>query len=237
LTRAGFQVLECPDGNILMKRMTDTAPFRASDSFRPADGFDLIISDIRMPGMTGLEVLEAAREQGIKSPMILISAFSNRETEALAETLGAAALLPKPFDMEELLRKVRQLMPLDRPAAPHTSRAEDDGESLPFPLEITFRHHFGTEPVRTFIKKMARRLARFDGNIARCRVVIDSLRHGEGLRHQYRVHLYLASKGRPIVVQHNATDGDENLYLALHHAFTAAERVLKQNRRVSWRKS
>ena len=69
--------------------------------------FDVIVSDIRMPGVTGLSVLAGLRGIEGTPPIILISAFGDEETHAEARELGAAALLDKPFEMSDLLDRVR----------------------------------------------------------------------------------------------------------------------------------
>ncbi len=56
LNKQGYQVTECKDGNALMKKVG------FSVSYERVQPFDLIISDIRMPGSTGLQVLESARQ-------------------------------------------------------------------------------------------------------------------------------------------------------------------------------
>lgn len=63
---------------------------------------DLIISDIRMPGFSGLEVLSGLREADWSMPVILITAFGDEETHAEARRLGAAAVFDKPFDIDDL---------------------------------------------------------------------------------------------------------------------------------------
>jgi len=63
---------------------------------------DIVVSDIRMPGMTGLEVLNCIREQGFKLPVILITAFGDEETLNAASKLGATAVFNKPFDIDDL---------------------------------------------------------------------------------------------------------------------------------------
>ncbi len=70
----------------------------------------LVISDIRMPGLSGLEVLREVRARSIEAPVLLISAFCEEEVLSEAEQLGAAVVLSKPFDMEALLTVVDFLL-------------------------------------------------------------------------------------------------------------------------------
>jgi len=105
LRESGYEVVECPDGIHLLDHV--------GSFFPPADpeDFDLIISDIRMPGVTGLEVLEGTREYKGFPPMILITAFGDEETHEQARRLGAVAIFDKPFDIDDLLTKVREIVP------------------------------------------------------------------------------------------------------------------------------
>ena len=106
LRKEGYQVCECVDGLSLLDML--------SSFFLPDEeheNFDLIISDIRMPGVTGMEILMGANELEDFPPIILITAFGDKETHMQAERLGAVALLDKPFDIDEMLMKVRAILP------------------------------------------------------------------------------------------------------------------------------
>ncbi|HEX7481463.1 MAG TPA: response regulator [Polyangiales bacterium] len=63
---------------------------------------DLIISDIRMPGMSGLQALETLRKSHGATPVILITGFGDPDTHAEAHRLGAVAVFNKPFDIDDL---------------------------------------------------------------------------------------------------------------------------------------
>ncbi|MDA0321672.1 MAG: response regulator [Verrucomicrobia bacterium] len=65
--------------------------------------FDLMVSDIRMKPINGLEVLRVARDRYPKMPAIMVTAYDAAEANREALALGAAAYLTKPFDNEELL--------------------------------------------------------------------------------------------------------------------------------------
>jgi DNA-binding response OmpR family regulator len=120
LEKDGFDVFEFRDGSKLDDYLID---FILADV--DADIADIVISDIRMPGASGLEILEAIRTLDAAMPVILITAFGDRKTHEEAAELNAR-VLDKPFDTAELLATVREA--LDRrpyaPApgpAPHTS--------------------------------------------------------------------------------------------------------------------
>jgi DNA-binding NtrC family response regulator len=63
---------------------------------------DLIISDVRMPGRSGLDVLTALRRTDHRTPVILITAFGDAEIHAEAHRLGVLAVFNKPFDLDDL---------------------------------------------------------------------------------------------------------------------------------------
>jgi len=69
----------------------------------------LIISDIRLPFLSGFEILEGIRLAELWVPVILITGFGDVQTHALAEELGAERVLDKPFDLAELRAAVREL--------------------------------------------------------------------------------------------------------------------------------
>ena len=71
--------------------------------------YDVIVLDIMMPKIDGLEVLRRARSSGIKTPIILLTAKSTIEDKVTGLDLGADDYLPKPFETEELLARIRAL--------------------------------------------------------------------------------------------------------------------------------
>ncbi len=99
---AGYQVTSCRHGLDLVREL------RGPDSSFGEDGYHLIVSDIRMPGVMGLSVLAGLRDVEGVPPIILITAFGDAETHAEAQKLGAAAMLDKPFAMNDLLSVARE---------------------------------------------------------------------------------------------------------------------------------
>ena len=106
LRDAGYDVVEACDGAQLLDRIGDLA-----GRLHGRHAIELIISDIRMPGLTGLDVLAALRVAYWRTPVILITAFGDEESHAEANQLGALAVLDKPFALEELLALVRRTVP------------------------------------------------------------------------------------------------------------------------------
>jgi two-component system response regulator PilR (NtrC family) len=74
---------------------------KASEFVERGD-FDLIISDIAMPGQSGLEVLRQAKEANPDTPVIMITAYASTESAVEALKLGAYDYIIKPFDVDEL---------------------------------------------------------------------------------------------------------------------------------------
>lgn len=101
--RTGSRITEAESGHDMLARLLERAHSKA--------GFDLIISDVRMPGFTGVDLLEALRDIADSiddyapdlgdTPIILITAFGDHEVRARARRLGAT-LFSKPFDIDEL---------------------------------------------------------------------------------------------------------------------------------------
>lgn len=72
-----------------------------------SDIYDLVLLDIMLPGMDGITVLKKARKEGIRVPVILLTAKSLVEDKVKGLDSGADDYLTKPFDAEELLARIR----------------------------------------------------------------------------------------------------------------------------------
>lgn len=94
LENAGYQVCQCSNGEQLLARL------------REPQSFNLVISDIRMPGLNGLEVLARRRGEIQQLPFICMTAFGDAQTHREARQLGAVATLDKPFDLDEMIELV-----------------------------------------------------------------------------------------------------------------------------------
>ena len=107
LRKAGFEVSECRDGSELVMALSEylenVPPELASEQF------DLIITDIRMPGISGLSVAEAMHDYSGFPPTILITAFGDEETHERAKEMGVVAVFDKPFDIDALIQKAREV--------------------------------------------------------------------------------------------------------------------------------
>ncbi len=79
--------------------------------------FAMMISDVRMPGLSGLETLRRAREEHATLPVLLVTAFTDIRDAVAAMRDGAVNYLAKPIDLDELLASVRRAAGLTQPAA------------------------------------------------------------------------------------------------------------------------
>ena len=86
-----------------------TRSFEAVEDFKGSD-WDLVISDVKMPGMDGLEVLQRIKEKCPGMPVIMITAFATVEMSIQALRRGAYDILTKPFEPEELLYRVKNAL-------------------------------------------------------------------------------------------------------------------------------
>ena len=71
---------------------------------------DLVITDLSMPGMSGLELLESIRQTDIEVPVIMITGFSTEDNAIKALRLGATDFIKKPYDADVLLLQVDQVL-------------------------------------------------------------------------------------------------------------------------------
>jgi FixJ family two-component response regulator len=75
-----------------------------------AEGAACVVSDLRLPAMSGLELLVALRARGFRAPLVLITAYDEPGLAEEATRLGAARYLAKPFHGTELLAAVRAVI-------------------------------------------------------------------------------------------------------------------------------
>lgn len=101
LEAEGYRVTLVNDGPTALKLFT-------ADRF----AFDLILLDLMLPGMSGYKVCESVRESSSAVPILMLSARSLAEDRTRGFDLGANQYLTKPFDLDELLSRVRNLLRL-----------------------------------------------------------------------------------------------------------------------------
>lgn len=99
LKRAGYEVVVEMDGQSADKRLTEQAPL-----------FDLVILDLMLPGLNGYDICRRLRKAGSQMPVLILSARSLPEDRTRGFEVGADQYLTKPFDLEELLTRVKHLL-------------------------------------------------------------------------------------------------------------------------------
>lgn len=109
LSEAGYQVTTARDAAELARFL------RPSPTSAP---FDLIVTDVNMPGGSGLDVIDQLRQDGDSTPVIVVTAFPQEHTRKRAQELGLR-LLAKPFELETLRAAVDWAI---RANAPHQWR-------------------------------------------------------------------------------------------------------------------
>jgi two-component system OmpR family response regulator len=99
LEAEGYSVVHVPDGPSALRQVKEAEP-----------GFDLIILDLMMPGMSGYVVCKTLRDAGIMIPVLILSARSLSEDRAAGFDVGANQYLTKPFELDELISRVKNLL-------------------------------------------------------------------------------------------------------------------------------
>jgi two-component system response regulator TctD len=96
LSRRGIQVTACADGRHALERWR-------------TDGPDVVLLDLTLPGLDGLQVLEQARRSGLQTPVLILTARGTVGDRVIGLNTGADDYLPKPFDLDELEARLRAL--------------------------------------------------------------------------------------------------------------------------------
>lgn len=100
LTGQGLEVSESHDGPSALSMLDECAP-------------QLVLLDVRMPGMSGLAVLREMRRRGYRGPVLVLTAYQEEEIAADAAQMGPLLQLAKPFDLDALEELIRQSLPAD----------------------------------------------------------------------------------------------------------------------------
>jgi DNA-binding response OmpR family regulator len=100
----GHEVSEARDGHELLEMLSGSPRNVAQEPFA------LVISDVRMPGLTAFDVLSRVQRVLTDTPVILITAFGDQTMHLRAQRLGASRVFDKPFDVDDLRAAVRELL-------------------------------------------------------------------------------------------------------------------------------
>lgn len=104
LGQHGVQVVHAVDGRTGLARVEQ-------------EGFDVVLLDLTMPGMDGLEVCQRIRKRSTSLPIVMLTARGDETDRVVGLELGADDYLPKPFSPRELLARMRAVLRRAAPAA------------------------------------------------------------------------------------------------------------------------
>jgi two-component system, OmpR family, response regulator TctD len=135
--RRGITVVPCADGARALDRWRASVPY-------------VVLLDLSLPGLDGLQVLTRARAEGLRTPVLILTARGTVGDRILGLNSGADDYLPKPFDLDELEARIRALVRRVEPSAaaatptPGFAGLSVDGESGAVrlhgtPMELTPR--------------------------------------------------------------------------------------------------
>lgn len=82
----------------------------AAYEYASAGQYDAIVLDVMMPKMNGVEVLERLREEKVKTPVMMLTAKGEKDDRIIGFNAGADDYLPKPFEPDELICRVRAML-------------------------------------------------------------------------------------------------------------------------------
>ena len=133
--RRGMQVVGCSDGALALERWRASVP-------------DVVLLDLSLPGVDGLDVLARGRAEGLTTPVLILTARGTVGDRILGLNTGADDYLPKPFDLDELEARVRAL-------ARRASSERGDASLEPHTIEygglrcdgVSGAIYFGSEPL------------------------------------------------------------------------------------------
>ena len=146
LTKEGYQVTCAENGQEAIDLLVKT-------------NFDLLLCDIRLGDMTGLDVLRASKKKNPDCVVIMISAFATTETAVEAMNEGAYDYVPKPFDKDELMQTIAKAV--DLRSLEHEKKILDDAlkKNLHFGIIV------GNSPAMQHIYRLIRQVADTTTNV------------------------------------------------------------------------
>jgi DNA-binding response OmpR family regulator len=97
LASEGYRVEAAADGHTAVKRAT-------------SEPFDVIVLDVMLPGRDGFDVAKTVRQQGVQTPILMLTARTQVVDRVVGLKLGADDYLTKPFDLDELLARIQAVL-------------------------------------------------------------------------------------------------------------------------------
>src|SRR3954467_2146251 len=145
LAREGHEIIAATDGPMAVTRLTQGR-------------FDLLISDLKMPKMTGIELLQEARKLRPDMPVVLMTAFASVQTAVEAMKLGAYDYIQKPFDGEEIKMLVERTLEHNRLKLENMALRSMAEINTPRPL-------IGDSELMTDVKKRIEQVAKSNATV------------------------------------------------------------------------
>jgi two-component system, NtrC family, response regulator HydG len=145
LAREGHEVTAAGDGPMAITKLS-------------AGRFDLLISDLKMPKMTGMELLGEAKKLRPEMPVVLMTAFATVQTAVEAMKLGAYDYIQKPFDGEEIKLLVDRTLEHNRLIRENQALRSMTEQSAPRPM-------IGTSPIMEEVRKRIELVAKSNATV------------------------------------------------------------------------
>jgi len=116
--------------NILLEKegyeVTTAADASSAIDLIQNHNFDLVISDIKMPGLSGLSLLEKIKEMNNSTPVIMITAYASPENAVIAMKNGAFDYITKPFKVDEIIKIIKSAISATSPTGADTISSSTD---------------------------------------------------------------------------------------------------------------
>jgi len=146
LSEEGYEVIACPDGSAALRALRNQR-------------VDSVITDLRMPGITGMDLIDHVTKLAPEAPIIVITAFGEVETAVEAMKKGARDYICKPLIFDELIFKLKQLLAHRHLAKENKQLREQIRRSLP---QMTM---VGESQAMHSIRDTIRRIAHTTSNV------------------------------------------------------------------------
>lgn len=149
LTRKGYDTVVVPDG------------LKAVELLR-SEKFDIVIADIKMTPLSGIDVLKEAKKLHPETVVIMISAYANPDTAVEAMREGAYDYLPKPFDIDEMYRIIEEAWEKKKSL---TIKERDISTEAVDEIPLHFGLIVGESPQMYKIYEIIEKVAKVDSNV------------------------------------------------------------------------
>ncbi|MEK6570834.1 MAG: sigma-54 dependent transcriptional regulator, partial [Bacteroidota bacterium] len=146
LQKEGYEVEEAANGQEAFKKITENPP-------------DVVITDIEMPGMKGVDLLEKVSQVSPQTFVIIITAYASIETAVQALRKGAYDYILKPLEFDELILRLRRLMEFKRLALENQILRQEINR------EYDFHNFIGQSAVIRKVFRTIERVAESDGTV------------------------------------------------------------------------